>query len=203
MAVRESGDGAMSSTSILVTDDSPRVERSKSLVESGGFLSRLGFGRERSSRGTFYHPYYFQSWKVTVPKTLGRILRVRLCTGVNAVTLSVGPASGLPGYAESEVSAATMIESRAATDEAARLALEYMKTLVGRRYRPARPPTIEREACELLYVPYYAYTGEGTLPGKEVLVEGLTGSRGRVEDVPAIHETFEGCRTPAGDGKGG
>lgn len=192
----------MDNARILVTEDSPKARRSRRSVEGGGVLSRLGIAGGRRPGETFYHPYYFQSWKVTVPKTLGRILRVRLCTGVNAVTLSVGPASGLPGYAESEISAATVIEPRAATDEAARLGLEYMKTLVGRRYRPAKPPTIEREACELLYVPYYAYSGGDTSLARAVLVEGLTGSRGWAKDVPAIYEKFEMCTKPVGTGKG-
>lgn len=194
----------MANTRILVTENSPKVERSMKYVHGGrGILSRLRIGGERRLRETFYHPYYFQSWKVTVPKTLGRTLRAKLFTGVNAVTLSVGPATEFPRYAESYVAAETVLGTRAAADEAARLGLEYIKTLIGQRYRPARPPTVEQEACELLYVPYYAYAGESTPPGKAVLIEGLTGSLGRVEDVPAIYETFRAGRTPVSAGEGG
>lgn len=197
----------MSGTSILVTEDSPGVERSKRLAESGGFLSRLGLDRERNLRGTFYYPYYFQSWRVTVPKSLGRTLRARLLTGVNALTLSVGPASEFPDFAGGEVPAGTVLEPRAPAEEATRLGLEYVKSLAGGRYRPARPPTIEQETCELLYVPYYVYLQQGASPPRAVLVEGLTGSRGRVRDVPAIYEALGevvgGCGTPVGIRKGG
>lgn len=176
-------------------------------MESGGLLARLGIGGGRLFEETFHHPYYFQSWKVTVPKTLGRVLQARLFTGVNAVTLSVGPASEFPGFTEIQVPAETALAPRAADEEATRLGLEYMRSLVGQRYRPARPPTIEQEACELLYVPYYAYFRGDAPPARAVLVEGLTGSRGRVGDVPAIHEAFEAAigrrGTPVGTGKGG
>lgn len=195
---------AMVNTRILVTEDSSKTEQSMRSVRGGcSILSRLGIGSERRFKETFHHPYYFQSWRVTVPKTLGRTLRARLFTGVNAVTLSVGPATEFPRYAESEVAVETVLGPRAAADESARLGLEYMKTLIGRRYRPIRPPTIEQEVCKLLYVPYYAYAGEGTPPGKVVLIEGLTGSRGRVEDVPAIYETFRASKVPVGIGEGG
>jgi hypothetical protein len=41
----------------------------------------------------------------------------------------------------------------------------------------------------MVYVAYYVYVKENQPLYKADLVEGLTGSRGRVKDVPTIYET--------------
>jgi hypothetical protein len=151
---------------------------------------------------TYYYPYYFQSWKATIPKTLGRTMKMRLFTGVDGTNRSVGPATEWPVGREMAVKAEEVIPSRTSEAEAERLSYEYVKEHVARRYRPSKPPTIEKEEFKTFHVPYYVYAREGQPLHKAELVEGFTGSRGWVKDVPAIYEMVREDTTFTGVGEG-
>lgn len=144
---------------------------------------------------TRYYPYYFQSWKVTAPKTLGRTAKVLLFTGVNGMNRSVGPATEWPAGEELEVDREEVIPPRTTEAEAERLAQEYIEKFVMRRYRPSRTADIVRERFELVYVPYYVYAREGQPPRKATLIEGFTGAVGQVKDVPPVLQSIKGEET--------
>ncbi|MGH3086833.1 MAG: hypothetical protein ACRDSJ_05880 [Rubrobacteraceae bacterium] len=117
---------------------------------------------------------------------------MRLFTGVNGMSRSVGPATEWPVGREMAVETEEVMPCRTSEAEAERLSYEYVKEHVARRYRPSRPPNIEKEEVEIFYVPYYVYARENQpLHGADI-IEGFTGSRGRVKDVPAIHEAVRG-----------
>ena len=144
---------------------------------------------------TFYYPYYFQSWKVTAPKTLGRTARVMLFTGVNGMSRSVGPATGWPSVGEIEADEEAVIPPHTSEAEAEQLAQEYIEKFVRRRYRPSKPSDIVREGFDLVYVPYYVYAREGQPLRKAVLIEGFTGAVGQVKDVPPVLRSIENKET--------
>lgn len=151
---------------------------------------------------TRYYPYYFQSWKVAVPKTLGRMAKVILFTGVNGMNRSVGPATGWPAGEDLEVSREELIAPSTSSAEAECLAQEYIEKFVVHRYRPTRPPTIVRERCELIYVPYYVYARGGLPLQKATLIEGFTGAVGKVKDVPPVlHSVCNGTVANVGKGR--
>lgn len=135
---------------------------------------------------TRYYPYYFQSWKVTAPKTLGRIAKVLLFTGVNGMNRSVGPATEWPVEQELDISEDEVISPYTSAVEAEYMAQEYIEKFVMRRYRPSQPPHIQRTQFELIYVPYYIYAREGQPLRKAALVEGFTGAIGKVKDVAPV-----------------
>lgn len=177
-------------TQILIAEDSPKARESVASLNRRWWTALWGKAREAPRHAlTIYHPYYFQSWKATIPKTLGRTMRIRLVTGVNGMSRSVGPATEWPVGKETVVEAEEVIPSRTSEAEAERLSYEYIKEHVARRYRPSKPPSIEKEEFQIFYVPYYVYAKENQPLHKADLVEGFTGSRGRVKDVPAIYET--------------
>ena len=135
-----------------------------------------------------YYPYYFQSWKVIAPKTLGRTVKVILSSGVNGMSRSVGPATEWPASEELEVDGEEVISPRTSEAEAKQLAREYIEKFVMRRYRPSRTSNIEQEKFELIFVPYYVYASEGQPLHKATLIEGFTGAVGKVKDVlPLMH----------------
>ncbi|CAN5697067.1 hypothetical protein BH24ACT22_BH24ACT22_11940 [soil metagenome] len=144
---------------------------------------------------TRYYPYYFQSWKVTAPKTLGRTAKVLLFTGVNGMNRSVGPATEWPVGEELEVDPEEVIPAHTLQAEAEELSREYIEKFVRRRYRPSKPSNIEREGFELVYVPYYVYAREGRPLQKAALIEGFTGAVGRVKDVPPVLQSILEERT--------
>ena len=144
---------------------------------------------------TRYYPYYFQSWRVTAPKTLGRTAKVLLFTGVNGMNRSVGPATGWPVGEELEAGAEEVIPAYTSQAEAEELSQEYIEKFVRRRYRPSKPSNIKREGFELVYVPYYVYARKGQPLQKAALVEGLTGAVGRVKDVPPVLQSIVEERT--------
>ncbi len=150
---------------------------------------------------TIYYPYYFQSWRVTAPKSLGRTVRIWLLTGVNGMTRSTGPADDWPSVEERELGDGEVITPRTSEAEAGELGREYAEKYVSRRYRPAKPPTIEADRFSLIYIPYYVYVREGQPLHKAALVEGFTGALGRVKDVPEIRAALTGGGATVGDGK--
>lgn len=188
---------------ILVAEDSSKTEKRVAALsrERWGFLPRVARSAPRLTV-TYYYPYYFKSWKVTIPKTLGRSMRMRLFTGVDGTNRSVGPATEWPVGREMAVKAGEVIPSQASEAEAEQLSYEYVKELVARRYRPSKPPTIEGEELETFYVPYYVYAKENQPLHKAELVEGFTGSRGRARDVPAIYEAAREGTAFTGVGEG-
>lgn len=196
-----SDDGA---ARILVAEDSPAVNKRMASLSRRGWLSSLLGSREAPRRTlTVYYPYYFQSWRVTVPKSLGRTARVRLVTGVNGMSRSTGPADDWPSLREKDFGDHRVISPLTSEAEAGELAREYVDKFVARRYRPARPPTVEREKFALIYVPYYVCAREGQPLHKAALVEGFTGALGRVKDVPEIRAALADGSAAAGDRKGG
>ncbi len=140
---------------------------------------------------TRFYPYYFQSWKVTAPKTFGRMVKVTLFTGVNGMSRSVGPATRWPSGEEIAVDREEVIPPHTSETEAEQLSREYTEKFVRRRYRPSRTTDIVREKFELVYVPYYVYAREGQSLRKAALIEGFTGAIGRVEDVPPVLQSVE------------
>lgn len=188
---------------ILVAEDSPKTEKSVASLsrKRWGLLPGVARSAPRLAM-TCYYPYYFQSWKATVPKTLGRTMKVRLFTGVDGTNRSVGPATAWPVGREMAVKAEEVVPSRAPEAEAEQLSYEYIKEHVARRYRPSKPPTIEKEETKTFYVPYYVYVRENQPLHKAELVEGFTGSRGRIRDVPAIYETVREGTAFTGVGEG-
>ena len=187
---------------IQVSENSSRVEKSVASLSRRGWLnSLLGVREAPRHTVTVYYPYYFQSWKVTAPKSLGRTVRVRLVTGVNGTSRSTGPADDWPSIEEKDLGDEEVIPPRTLEIEAGELAREYAEKYVYRRYRPTKLPTIERERFALTYVPYYVYAREGQPLHKAALVEGLTGTLGRVKDVPEIRAALTGGSATVGDGK--
>jgi len=188
---------------ILVAENSPKTEKSVASLsrKRWGSLPRVARGAPRLVL-TYYYPYYFQSWKVTIPKTLGRTMKIRLLTGVDGTSRSVGPATDWPVGREMVVKAEEVIPSRTSEAEVEQVSYEYIREHVARRYRPSKPPTIEKEEFETFYVPYYVYAKENQPLYEAGVVEGFTGSRGRVRDIPAIYETVRGATTSTGVEKG-
>jgi hypothetical protein len=189
---------------ILVAEVSPKTEKSTASLSRNRwwFLPRFTQNISKLTL-TYYYPYYFQSWKATIPKSMGRTMRVRLVTGVNGMSRSVGPATEWPVGKEVTVGAEEVILPRTSEAEAEQLSQEYIGEFVTRRYRPSKPPTIERERVETFYVPYYVYAREGQPLHKAALIEGFTGARGRVKDVPAIREALATGEMFKGPSKGG
>ncbi len=173
----------------LVAKDSPELARGIASLFRRGWLNSLVGNREVPRHTlTYYYPYYFQSWRVTVPKTLGRRAKVRIVTGVNGLSRSTGPAVDWPSEEEVDLGEEEIIRPRTSEAEAAELMQEYLDKYVARRYRPTRPPEVETERFTLIYVPYYVYAREGQPIRKAALVEGLTGTVGKVKEVPEIFE---------------
>lgn len=188
---------------ILVAEDSLKTEKSvASLFRKGWrFLPGLARGTPQLTL-TYYYPYYFQSWKATIPKTLARTMKMRLFTGVDGTNRAVGLATEWPVRRQRVVKAEEVIPSQASEAEVEQFSQEYIKEYVTRRYRPSEPPTIQREKSEMVYVAYYVYVKENQPLYKADLVEGLTGSRGRVKDVPTIYETVREGEMFTGVGEG-
>jgi hypothetical protein len=196
-------DREQDSVQILVAKDSPKTEKTMASLSRKGWWFLPGITRSVPQLTlTYYYPYYFQSWKVIIPRTMGRTLRVRLTTGVNGMNRSVSPATEWPVGKVITVGPEEVILPRTPEAEAEQLSREYVRKFVTRRYRPSKPPTIERERLETFYVPYYVYAREGQLLHKAALIEGFTGARGRVKDVPAIREAFASGETVTRLGKG-
>jgi hypothetical protein len=173
----------------LVAEDSPEVDRAVDSLSRGGWVSSW-LGKHEVPRLvlTVYYPYYFHSWKVVVSRSFGRTTMVRLFTGVNGMSRSTGPTEDWPVVVERDLEGERVIPPRTSGAEAGELAREYAEKFVYRRYRPARLPVIEEEDALLIYVPYYVYAKTGQRPDKAALVEGFTGSVGRVRDVPEVLE---------------
>lgn len=189
---------------VLVAQDSPRVRAQVATLSKGGLWSFLSRGRKNSSLlMTYYYPYYFQSWRVTIPKTLGRTAKIRIVTGVNGLSRSTGPAVDWPPEEEAELGKEEVIRPRTSEAEAAELMQEYLDKFVARRYRPVRPPEVESERLALIYVPYYVYAREGQPIRKAALVEGLTGTVGKVKDVPEVFKAVTSAKLVTDIGKKG
>ncbi len=189
---------------ILVAEDSLKSEKSVASLSAKRWRFLPGIARSAPRLVlTYYYPYYFQSWRATIPKTMGRTMKIRLFTGVDGMRRSVGLATEWPVGKEMTVEAREVMPPHISGSEAEQLSQEYVKEYATRRYRPSKPPTIEREDFKMVYVAYYVYARENQPLYKADLVEGLTGSRGRVRDVPPIYEVLREDEMSTGVGKGG
>lgn len=196
-------DREQDSIQILVAKDSPKTEKTIASLARKGWWFLPGVTRSVPQLTlTYYYPYYFQSWKATIPKTMGRTMKIRLLTGVDGMSRSVGPATEWPDGEEINVEAEEVILPHTSESEAEQLSEEYVKKFVTRRYRPIKPPTIEREDFTMFYVPYYVYAREGQPLHKSALIEGFTGARGRVKDIPVIREALASGEVVTRLGKG-
>lgn len=176
---------------ILVAEDSLETKKSMASLSRKGWRFLPGITRSVPRlTTTYYYPYYFQSWRATIPKTMGRTMKVRLFTGVDGMSRAVGPATEWPVGNEVTVEAERVIPPHTSEAEAEQLSREYVKRYTTRRYRASKPPIIEREEFETFHVPYYVYAREDQPHHKAMLIEGFTGARGRVKDVPAIREAL-------------
>lgn len=177
---------------ITAASDSLKVAGSVDSLNRKWWMPRGGGAGSPQLTVIRYYPYYFQSWRVTAPKTLGRMVKVILSTGVNGMSRSVGPATEWPAVGELEVDEEEVIAPRTSEAEAEQLAQEYIEKFVMRRYRPSRTSNIEQEKFELIFVPYYVYAREGRPLHKATLIEGFTGTVGKVKDVPPLMHSIVG-----------
>ena len=128
---------------------------------------------------------------------------MRLLTGLNGVTRTVGPASELPETEEVGACEGVVVPSEVSGIEAYRLSREHVEHFVMRRYRPGGPPSIAQESLCLIHVPYRVYDSGGRWPEEALLVEGLTGARGRVKAIPGIGRALTLADISLADNKGG
>lgn len=191
------GDGKqLECVRILAATDPRKVAGSiASLNRKWWKVFKTGAGSPPELTLTRYYPYYFQSWKVTAPKTLGRTVKVALFTGVNGMNRSVGPATEWPVGEELAVPPEEMLSPHTSEAEAEKLSNEYIEKFVARRYRPSKPSSIVRDGFDLIYVPYYVYARESQPLRKAALIEGFTGAIGQVKDVPPIYKSIENAET--------
>jgi len=109
----------------------------------------------------------------------------------------------LPEVEEFGACEGVIVPSRVSGVEARRLSREHVEGFVSRRYRPGGSPGIEMEYVHLVRVPYRVYEGGRGWPEEAVVVEGLTGVRGRVNDVPGLGRALTRARITPGGEKGG
>lgn len=189
-------------TEVPVVGETPLVSRRLSEVAQGGSLARIleFFGAQ--SKPLRYvellHPYYFHSWRLVVPRSFGREVRLKIMTGVNGMSQATGTCETVPEASHQKIRRDQLLRASTSRERAEELAREYLDWLAHRRYRAVRRPRLEQDTSELLYVPYYVYARDRDPTYRATVVEGLTGAVGRVRDMPYLKDAVEGLFEGAG-----
>ncbi|MBT2687428.1 hypothetical protein J7I93_04445 [Bacillus sp. ISL-47] len=153
------------------------------------------FGSSASQRAdpvfTFYYPYMFYEWKVTVPRFVFRDGKALIRIGVNGLTNVAAQTDIWPDcetvQAEPQNCLTFRVTDESADDEC-RLALE---NYVLKFMRPLKPPIYQLSRKERIYLPYHVFKEESS--GKKTLMvtEALTGVTAEARKMKELNSWLE------------
>ncbi|MBO8172262.1 MAG: hypothetical protein H0Z33_10260 [Bacillaceae bacterium] len=106
---------------------------------------------------SFYYPYYFSEWKVTVPRYVFRDGKALYRVGVNGVTGSASLSDIWPDTQSETVDASRLIRPLAGEKTEEEEARRTLENIVFRTMRPLKPPFYELVRRSLIYMPYHVY----------------------------------------------
>lgn len=153
------------------------------------------FGSTSSQRAdpvfTFYYPYMFYEWKVTVPRFVFRDGKALIRIGVNGLTNVAAQTDIWPECETVEAEPKSCLPFRV-TEESAndecKLALE---NYVFKFMRPLKPPIYQLSRKEMIYLPYHVFYENST--GKKTLMvtEALTGVTAEARKMKELNSWLE------------
>ncbi|WP_026585450.1 hypothetical protein [Bacillus sp. J33] len=156
---------------------------------------RKRFGSSASQRAdpvfTFYYPYFFYEWKVTVPRFVFRDGKALIRFGVNGLTNVAAQTDIWPDCKMVQAEPLNCLPVRiteASADDECKLALEnYVYKLM----RPLKPPIYQLNRRERIYLPYHVFYE--CSPGQKTLMvtEALTGVTAEARKMKELHSWLE------------
>ncbi len=137
---------------------------------------------------TFYYPYTFYEWKVTVPRYLFRDMHALIRIGVNGLT---GLAAQTEMWPETDLVTPEndyflhfSITAETADQECNRALENY----VHKSLRPVKPPKYVCAKRENIYLPYHVYFVKQASKRKFIVEEALTNVISDVEKMKGIKD---------------
>jgi hypothetical protein len=136
---------------------------------------------------TFYYPYTFYEWKVTIPRFLFGDTKALIRIGVNGIT---GLAAQTEMWPETEAKSLRSVDCLAFNVNEQTIDEECMRALenyVYKSLRPMKPPIKVLSRMESIFLPYHVFL-ENTLKGKErfIVLEALTGVEAEVKKMKEL-----------------
>lgn len=135
---------------------------------------------------TFYYPYYFSEWKVTVPRYLFREGKALIRIGVNGLTGLAAQTELWPEYSMQEAENKKIIRFKVSKAEIDVECKRSLENYVYKAMRPLKPPKYELNREEMLYLPYYVFLIEESTSKKAYVIEALTGTKAPVNKLREI-----------------
>jgi hypothetical protein len=164
------------------------------IINRPGKKKRFGFA-SASQRVvpvfTFYYPYVFYEWKVTVPRFLFKDGKALIRIGVNGLTNVAAQTEIWPDFetvqAETENCLPFRVTKESADNECRRVLENYVYKLM----RPLKPPIYNLNRMERIYLPYYVFIEQSS--GKKTLMvtEALTGVTAEARKMKELYSWLE------------
>jgi hypothetical protein len=140
---------------------------------------------------TFYYPYYFYEYKVTVPRYLFRDVKALIRIGVNGINGIAAQTEIWPEAESSYVEKSYQLKHKFSFTEADDECQRALERYVYKTTRPLKPPIYQLNKKEIVYIPYHVILEEKN--GKEniLILEALTGVLSNASKMPGIKEWIE------------
>ncbi|WP_144475775.1 hypothetical protein [Cytobacillus oceanisediminis] len=186
-------------TQTIITKPTVAIQAAKSeltheeIINRSGKKKRFGFASasQRAAMVTFYYPYVFYEWKVTVPRFLFKDGKALIRIGVNGLTNVAAQTEIWPDYETVQAETENCLPFRFTAESVDNECRRALENYVYKLMRPLKPPIYDLNRMERIYLPYHVFLEQSF--GKKTLMvtEALTGVTAEARKMKELHSWLE------------
>jgi hypothetical protein len=140
---------------------------------------------------TFYYPYVFSEWKVTVPRYLFRDVKALVRVGVNGLTGVAAQTELWPEYKTVQVKDQYCVPFRMVEENSDYECSRALENFVYKSMRPLKPPIYKLNRKENIFLPYHAYYETSSGKKRLMVTEAITNVTDEARKMKTISEWLE------------
>lgn len=155
---------------------------------------RFGFGSGSLHADpvfTFYYPYVFYEWKVTVPRFLFKEGKALIRIGVNGLTNVAAQTEIWPDYEIVQVETENCLPFRVTEESADHECRFALENYVYKVMRPVKPPIYKLNRMQRIYLPYHVFNEQSSGKRTLMVTEALTGVTAEARKMRELHSWLE------------
>jgi hypothetical protein len=167
----------LAATGNLSVEEYIRKNKSSSILKKRAELQYLF---------TFYYPYTFYEWKVTVPRYMFKDARSLIRVGVNGITGVAAQTELWPEAQFVDVDTEFLLKVNITTELADKGCRRSLENFVYKAMRPMKPPIYELNRNATIWLPYFVFVEKkGNGNEHHLVLEALTSTS---VEVKKMHE---------------
>lgn len=137
---------------------------------------------------TFFYPYVFWEWKVTVPRFVFRDGKALIRIGVNGLTNVAAQTEIWPDFEKVQIEEQHRLPFRITEKSADEECKRALENYVYKSMRPLKPPVYKLNRKEKIYLPYHVYLELVSDKKMLMVTEALTGVTAEARKMKEIRE---------------